>query len=57
MNEIQRQRTATSRDGIASAFEQAGTRPVVILVPPALADRSATRPDHRGRDQESEQGP
>jgi len=36
------QKTVTSKDGTSIAFEQIGTGPVVILVEPALSDRSGS---------------
>ncbi len=36
------QKTVTSKDGTSIAFEQTGTGPVVILVEPALSDRSGS---------------
>jgi len=43
MNKLQtRQKIVTSKDGTSIAFEKIGTGPVIILVEPALSDRSGS---------------
>jgi len=43
MNKLQtRQKIVASKDGTSIAFEKIGTGPVLILVEPALSDRSGS---------------